>query len=47
MKKQYVEVKYYYQAQKICPWASKIIKTEGGFYCFESITDYKTWKDQK
>lgn len=30
-----------------CPWATRIIKVEGGYYCFESVTDFTTWRSQK
>jgi len=29
------------------PWASIIIKVDGGYLAFESITDYAVWKNQK
>lgn len=29
-----------------CVWAAKIIRVDGGFIAFESITDYETWKRQ-
>ena len=35
------------KAMEECPWASKIVKVQGGFLCFESITDYTIWKNQK
>ncbi len=35
------------QAINLMPWASKIIKVEGGYMGFESITDYETWRKQK
>lgn len=47
MRTKYVPCKYRYQAVKECPWASKIVKVCGGYYAFESITDYLTWKNQK
>lgn len=30
-----------------CPWSTKVIKVQGGYMCFESITDYSIWKNQK
>ena len=36
-----------YQARKVCPWACKISKVEGGYMAFESLDDYRTWKNQK
>lgn len=47
MRTQFVQVKYRYQAIKECSWASKVAKVVGGFYCFESVEDYKIWKNQK
>lgn len=29
------------------PWAAIVIKVEGGYMGFESVADYKTWKNQK
>lgn len=34
-------------ALKECPWASKVVKVDSGYLAFESIEDYKTWKNQK
>lgn len=34
-------------AAKLCPWAAKIVKVEGGFIAFESVADYATWRRQK
>lgn len=34
-------------AKKECRWAAKIVKVVGGYMCFESINDYRTWKNQK
>ena len=47
MRQQYCEVESKKEAEFMCPWACKIIKTEGGYLCFESLEDYYTWKDQK
>jgi hypothetical protein len=33
-------------AAKVCPWAARIVKVEGGYMCFESVTDYETWQNQ-
>lgn len=35
------------QAARKMPWASKIVKVEGGYKGFESVADYETWKAQK
>ena len=47
MREQLVICKYRYQAAKECPWASRITKVTDGYLCFESITDYEIWKNQK
>lgn len=46
MRTEFVEVKSRAMVRKRCPWAAKIIKVEGGFKAFESIADYKQWKNQ-
>jgi hypothetical protein len=46
MKKEFVTCKYRYQAIKAMPWAAKIVKVDGGYMGFESITDYRNWKTQ-
>jgi hypothetical protein len=35
------------EAVEQCPWSSKIVKVHGGYLCFESLTDYTVWKNQK
>lgn len=47
MRQQFVQCKYYYQAKHECPWAVKVRKVTDGYICFESWTDYDTWKNQK
>ena len=47
MRTEYVECKYRYQAEKECPWASKIAKCGYGYMCFESWDDYNVWKKRK
>lgn len=47
MKIEFVQCETRYQAQKECPWASKIAKVCEGYYCFESVEDYKIWRNQK
>jgi len=34
-------------ALRRAPWACKIVKVEGGYMAFESITDYDTWMRQR
>ena len=47
MKTQFIETGTRYQATKACQWAIKTAKVCGGYICFESIIDYKIWKNQK
>jgi hypothetical protein len=46
MRNQFVECKSRSTAARRCPWAAVIVKVDGGFRCFESVMDYKIWKDQ-
>lgn len=36
-----------YEAKKAAPWAEKIVKVCGGYMAFESLEDYRIWKNQK
>ena len=47
MRTQFVETESRYFAKKQCLWSFRITKVVGGFMCFESITDYQTWNNQK
>lgn len=47
MRTQFVQVDTRKQATSECPWAAKIVKVDGGYMCFESVTDYETWRAQK
>ena len=47
MRTQFVETESRYKAKKQCPWASRTAKVCDGFMCFESITDFEIWKNQK
>lgn len=29
------------------PWATKIVKVDGGYMGFESESDYRTWRNQR
>ena len=33
-------------AKRRCPWAAVIAKVDGGFLCFEYVTDYDIWRRQ-
>ena len=47
MRKEFVECKSRSTAKRLCPWAARIIKAEGGYWAFESIEDARIWKAQK
>lgn len=47
MRKAFYEGRSRYMAKKVYPWASKVVKAIGGFWCFESLVDYEYWKSQK
>jgi hypothetical protein len=47
MRKEFVECKSRSTAKRRCPWAAKIAKVSGGYLCFESVEDYRIWKQQK
>ena len=46
MRKEFIECASYSTAKRRCPWATVIAKACGGFWAFESITDYRTWTMQ-
>lgn len=47
MKSEYINCKSRNTAKRHAPWTAKIVKVEGGYYAFESITDYQTWSNQR
>ena len=47
MRKQLAECKTKLEAYELYPWASVVVKAEGGWMCFESYTDYHIWINQK
>ncbi len=47
MRKEFVKTESRYLAKKLCPWAARVVKAEGGFWCFESVQNFETWKKQK
>lgn len=47
MKTQLITAKSTAEARKLAPWAAKVTKVEGGYMAFESVADYRTWKNQK
>lgn len=34
-------------AHELCSWAAIAILADGGYWCFESTQDAKTWEDQR
>lgn len=47
MRKKFVEGTKFAEAFDECPWANKVVRVKGGFMCFESETDGKTWNRQR
>ena len=47
MRTQVVECKSRSTAARRCPWAARIAKVEGGYMCWESVSDYETWRRQR
>ena len=47
MRIEHINVNTLKAAQRLAPWAVKLVRVEGGYKAFESISDYKTWKAQK
>lgn len=47
MRKEYLDDMTRKQAEEAAPWASVIVKCEGGFIAFESVEDARIWKQQK
>ncbi len=47
MRKQFIECKTRRRAIQECPWASYILKVDGGYQCFESIDDYNIFINQQ
>lgn len=35
------------EVEILCPWAAEIIKCEGGWQVFESVTDASIWRNQE
>jgi len=46
MRRQFVECASWATARRRCPWAAVVARASGGFLCFESVTDWQTWKRQ-
>lgn len=47
MRTEFVVCKSRSTAVRLCPWAAKIVKVDGGYRAFESLADYATWRNQR
>jgi hypothetical protein len=47
MKKEFIEVSSLAAAKKSAPWAAAFLKAYGGYWAFESVTDYELHKSQR
>lgn len=47
MRKQFIVCYSRSTAHRLCPWAARVVKVEGGFLCFESVSDYAIWLNQR
>lgn len=47
MRKELIEVKQRRTAVRRAPWAARIVKVDGGYMAFESMSDYLTWQSQR
>lgn len=48
MRTEFIKCNTRYMAKKLCNFVPAVIaKVCGGYFCFESRSDYKTWINQK
>lgn len=47
MRTMFIHCKTRRTAVKYAPWASFIVKVDGGFCAFESTDDYRVWRNQR
>lgn len=47
MRVEFIECKARSTAARRCPWACRIARVDGGYRCFESEADYRTWRHQR
>lgn len=47
MRQQFIECVSRNTAKRRCPWAAKIVRVDGGWLAFESVDDWRTWRNQK
>jgi hypothetical protein len=45
-RKEFIETRTKEKAQEEAPWACKLVRTYGGYLAFESMDDFKEWKNQ-
>lgn len=46
MRTEFIECRSRSTAKRRCPWAAVIARVEGGYRCFESVEDYRIWRQQ-
>ena len=47
MRVEFVQCSSWRAAKRRCAWACKIGRVEGGYRAFESIVDYRIWRNQR
>jgi len=47
MRTQMIDCKSRSTAKRLAPWAAVLARVAGGYMAFESINDYRTWRNQK
>lgn len=47
MRREFIECASVREAAELAPWAAVIAAADGGYWAFESESDYRAWKGQK
>lgn len=47
MRKVFIECGSRSTAKRRAPWAAVIARADGGWWAFESVADYATWRRQR
>lgn len=47
MTREFIQVRTRATAVRRAPWAAVIIKVDGGYLAFASVTDAMTWRNQR